>query len=148
RLVTGTLRVASQFACGLRDIGASHRAVLAVLLSAAMLGCQVLALWFILLGCRIDLPFWAATVVLLIVRVGTAIPNAPANVGSTQFFSVLALRFFGVEKTVAAGFSITYFLALTIPLWIIGLFAITSAGINMSMIRSEAAISRYDAGRA
>jgi hypothetical protein len=34
------------------------------------------------------------------------IPNAPANVGSYQFFSVLGLTLFGVDKTVAAGFSI------------------------------------------
>jgi hypothetical protein len=42
---------------------------------------------------------------ILIVRLGTMIPNAPANVGSFQFFTFLALGSFGVEKTVAAGFS-------------------------------------------
>jgi hypothetical protein len=47
----------------------------------------------------------------LFVRLGTAIPNPPANIGTFQFFCVLALSFFGVEKTVAAGFSIVYFLA-------------------------------------
>lgn len=147
RLARKVLSFASEFACGLRDIGAPHRLVLAVLLSAGMLGCQFLALWFILLGCHIDLPFWAGTVVLLIVRVGTAIPNAPANVGSSQFFTVLALEVFGVGKTVAVGVSMTYFLALTIPLWSVGLLAITSAGVHVSTIRSETAVLRYDAGR-
>jgi hypothetical protein len=33
------------------------------------------------------------------------IPSAPANVGSFQFFTFLVLGSFGVEKTVAAGFS-------------------------------------------
>lgn len=145
RVVRGVLRVASQFASGLRDIGASHRVVLAALLSAGMLGCQVLALWFILLGCHLDLPLWVGTVVLLIVRVGTAIPNAPANVGSSQLFTVLALSFFEIKKTIAVGFSITYFLVLTIPLWIIGLLAITSAGIKISNVRSAAALSAQDA---
>jgi len=56
----------------------------------------------------------ACAVILVIVRVGTAIPNAPANIGSHQFFCVLALNLFGVEKTVAAAFSIVYFLALTL----------------------------------
>jgi uncharacterized protein (TIRG00374 family) len=145
RIVSGVLRVASQFASGLRDIGASYRVVLAALLSAGMLGCQALALWFILLGCHLDLPLWVGTIVLLIVRVGTAIPNAPANLGSSQFFTVLALRFFEVKKTIAVGFSITYFLALTIPLWIIGLLAITSAGVKISNIRSAVEVSAYDA---
>jgi glycosyltransferase 2 family protein len=146
RLTRGLSRLTSQLACGFREIGASDRIALAALLSAGMLICQVLAFWFILLGCRIDLPLWAGTIALLIIRLGTAIPNAPGNVGSFQFFCVLALRFFGVGKTVAAGFSITYFLILTIPLWIIGLLAISNAGISVSTIRAEAAAFRYDSG--
>jgi uncharacterized protein (TIRG00374 family) len=148
RLVRGISRFASQFASGLRNIGKPHRIVVAALLSAGMLTCQVLALWFILLGCRINLSLWAGTIILLIVRLGTAIPNAPANVGSIQFFTVLALELFGVEKTIAAGFSITYFLVLTIPLWVIGLFAISDAGINISDIRSKARAFHHDSGYA
>jgi len=139
-------RLASQFARGLRDIGASRPLFLAALLSVGMLGCQVLALWFMMLGCRIDLPLAASAVVLLIVRLGTAIPNAPANVGSLQFFCVLGLSLFRVEKTVAAGFSIVYFLALTLPLWIIGLLAISSAGFNLLTLRFELATLRCGPG--
>ena len=148
RLVRGMSRFASEFASGLRDIGKPQRIALAALLSAGMLTCQVLALWFILLGCRIHLSLSAGAIILLIVRLGTAIPNAPANIGSMQFFSVLALELFGVEKTIAAGFSITYFLVLTIPLWIIGLFAISNAGINIAAIRSEARMVHRDSGYA
>jgi uncharacterized protein (TIRG00374 family) len=147
RVLRGVGRFASQFAQGLRDIRGSHRILLAALLSAGMLACQVLALWFVMLACRIDLPLRTGAIVLLIVRLGTAIPNAPANVGSSQLFTVLALSLFGVEKTVAAGFSIVYFLTLTAPLWVIGLFAISAAGMNLSTLRSEAAALRYDSGR-
>lgn len=148
RLVRAVSRFASELASGLRKIGKPHRIVRAALLSAGMLACQILALWFILLGCRMNLSLSAGTIILLIIRLGTAVPNAPANVGSTQFFSVLALELFGVEKTLAAGFSITYFLVLTIPLWIIGLFAISNAGINISAIRSEATALHRDSGYA
>jgi hypothetical protein len=72
---------------------------------------------------------------LLIVRLGTAIPNAPANIGSHQFFCVLALSLFGVAQTAAAGFSIVYFLALTLPLWILGLLALSRTGLSLSTIR-------------
>jgi hypothetical protein len=72
---------------------------------------------------------------LLILRLGTTMPNAPANVGSFQFFSVLALRLFGVEKTVAVGVSIVYFISLTIPLWILGLLAIAGTGLSLATMR-------------
>jgi uncharacterized protein (TIRG00374 family) len=139
RVLTGLLRFGLQLACRLRDIGISYRLYLAALLSAGMLASQAVALWLMMLACRIHLPFEAAAIVLLVVRLGTVIPNAPANVGSFQFFTVLALRLFGEDKTVAAGFSMVYFLALTVPLWTLGLLAIHRTGMNLSTIRFEAA---------
>jgi glycosyltransferase 2 family protein len=139
RALRGLLSFGLQLACGLRDIGISYRLFLAALLSAGMLASQALALWFMMLACRIDLSLGAAAIVLLIVRLGTAIPNAPANVGSFQFFTVVGLRLFGEDKTVSAGFSMVYFLALTVPLWTLGLLAISRTGMNLSTIRFEAA---------
>jgi glycosyltransferase 2 family protein len=140
RVHTRLLRFGSQLARGVRDIGISGRFWVAALLSAGMLAAQALALWCVMLACRIDLPLGAAAIVLLVVRLGTAIPNAPANIGTFQFFTVVALRLFGVDKTVAAGFSIVYFLALTVPLWILGLLAISRTGLSLGMIRFEAAV--------
>jgi glycosyltransferase 2 family protein len=137
-----------QLASGLRDIGISRRLYLAALLSASMLASQALALWFMMLACRIDLPLGAAAIVMLVVRLGTAIPNAPANVGSFQFFTVLALRLFGEDKTVAAGFSMVYFLALTVPLWTLGLLAISRTGMSLATIRLKAEALGRHAGRA
>ena len=148
RVLSGFSRFASRLASGFHDIGFSHRLCLAALLSAGMLACQILALWFMMIACRIELQLAAGAIVFLVVRLGTAIPNAPANIGTFQFFCVLALSFFGVEKTVAAGFSIVYFLALTVPLWIIGLLAISRTGMSLSTIRLGAAAFRRDPGRA
>jgi hypothetical protein len=67
-------------------------------------------------GYRLDLPVSAGIIVFLIVRLGTALPNAPANVGSFQFFTVFGLSLFGVNQTHAAGFSLVVFLILTAPL--------------------------------
>jgi glycosyltransferase 2 family protein len=144
RVLSWPSRLASQLTSGIRDIGSSCRLVLAALASVAMLACQILALWYMLLACNIGLPLAACAVILLIVRLGTAIPNAPANIGSHQFFCVLALSLFGIEKTVAAGFSIVYFLALTLPLWILGLLALSRTGLSLSTIRLRTGI-RHDA---
>ena len=144
RVLSALSRFVSRLARGFHDIGFSCRLYLAALLSAGMLACQVLALWFMMLAGRIELSLAAGAIVVLVVRLGTAIPNAPANIGTFQFFSVLALSLFGVEKTVAAGFSIVYFLVLTVPLWIIGLLAISHTGMSLSTIRLGAAALRRD----
>jgi hypothetical protein len=137
RVLTGIAGFISRLAGGLRDIGISRRFYFSALLSTGMLACQALAVWFMMLACGIPLPLEAGFIVLLIVRLGTAIPNAPANVGSFQFFTVLALGLFGIDKTVAAAFSIIDFVALTAPLWIIGLWAISRTGMSLSAIRQR-----------
>lgn len=142
RILAAVSAFVSRLASGLREIGISRPLGLAAALSAAMLACQVLAVWFIMLAYGLRLPLGAGAVVLLVVRLGTAIPNAPANVGSFQFFTVVALAIFGVDKTVAAGFSIVDFLVLTAPLWLLGILAISRTGMTLASIRTQIAALR------
>jgi len=122
---------------GLKAIGTSKSFYAAFAISSALLAGQILAFWLIMLAYGFSLSFWAGAVVLLIVHLGTAIPNAPANVGTYQFFVFVGLTLFGVEKTVAAGFSFVVFFLLTVPLWIIGLVALSRTGMSLSLIRGE-----------
>ncbi len=135
---TGLRGFISNLASGLRGIGITKRLYFSALLSAGMLVCQAFAVWFMMLACGIRLPLSAGVVTVMVVRLGTAIPNAPANIGSFQFFTVVALGLFAVDKTAAAGFSIVYFVALTAPLWILGLVAINRTGMSLGTIRLRA----------
>jgi ABC-type branched-subunit amino acid transport system permease subunit len=75
--------------------------------------------------------------VYLIVRLGTAVPNAPANVGTYQFFTVVGLTLFGVSKSAATGFSLVVFLVLTVPLWALGFLALSRGGKTLHAPREE-----------
>lgn len=98
---------------------------------------QALAFWLMMMAYGLRLGLAAGVAVFLVVHVGTILPNAPANVGSFQFFTVLGLSLFGVEKTSAAGFSIVAFLALTLPLWGLGFLALARSGLTLSSIRKD-----------
>lgn len=124
-------------ASGLRQIGASRYFYLAFGLSLGFVTFQALAFWLIMWAYGLRLSFWIGFVVLLIVHLGTAIPNAPANVGSYQFFTVLGLTLFGIEKTIATGFSLVVFFLLTVPLWVIGLWAFGRSGTTLAEIKGE-----------
>jgi glycosyltransferase 2 family protein len=125
----------AEIASGLRSIGFSRKFWIAVALSVGLLAFQGLATWFAMLAFGLSLPVVAGMVVLFIIRLGTAIPNAPANVGSFQFFAVVALAIYGVEKTTAAGFSIVFFLILTVPLWTLGLASLIGSGTKLSTLK-------------
>jgi hypothetical protein len=68
---------------------------------------------------------------------GIAIPNTPSNVGTYQFFVVVGLTLFEIDKTTASGFSVVAFIVLTIPLWILGFIAITHTGMRLRDIQNE-----------
>jgi uncharacterized membrane protein YbhN (UPF0104 family) len=107
----------------------------AVLTSILMPFCQVLGLWCMMRSYGLGLSFMSAVVVLLVINLGVSLPNAPANMGAYQFFCVLGLSVFQVEKTRATGFSFLAFLALTIPFIFLGFAALVRSGLSMSSLR-------------
>ena len=96
-----------------------------------------LAFAFMMPACGLKLPLWVGVVVFFIVHLGD---RGAQHAGECRFLSVLptlGLTLFGVDKATAAGFSIVVFLALTIPLWIIGFIALTVSGMNLKRVRLE-----------
>jgi hypothetical protein len=123
----------------LRIASKTTAALLAFVLSLVLLLLQGFSFWFVMRAYGLRLSFLMGLAVFIIVHLGTLVPTAPANVGSYQFFTVLGLTLFGVEKSTAAGFSLVVFAVLTAPLWAIGLWALGSSGLTFLEIRSELA---------
>ena len=82
----------------------------------------------------LDATPWVGAATLLIVQLGTAIPNAPANLGTYQFFCVVGLMHFGIDKPVAVGFSVVVFVILTVPLWLLGSGALGRSGLSLTAL--------------
>jgi len=98
-----------------------------------------LAFWAVSRADHLSLGLVAAFVVMVVVRIGTMIPGAPANLGTHQFSTVLGLSLYGVPQPQAAGFSLVVFTVLTIPLLVLGLCACLSAGLTWGSIRQSIA---------
>jgi glycosyltransferase 2 family protein len=108
---------------------------LAFLASSFVLILQAMAFWFVMKAYDLPFSFWIGAAVFLIVHLGTAIPNAPANIGTFQFFVVAGLTFFGLDKATSTAFSIAVFVILTIPLWLIGFIALGRSGLTLARVR-------------
>ena len=109
-----------------------------VLISGLYLGLQVVSVWALMNAYGFDLSFWVAGGVLVLVRLGTVIPNAPGNLGLIQVACVVALRLFDVESDTAKTFSFVMFFALTLPLLIGGAIATALTGVNIGELRDRA----------
>jgi glycosyltransferase 2 family protein len=122
---------------GLHAMGTAPSFYPAVLASLLMPFCQVMGLWAMMQGYGLHLPFSAAVVVLLVINLGVSLPNAPANVGSYQFFCVVGLSVFQIEKSTATGFSIFAFLALTLPIALLSFVALIRSGLSLKSMRER-----------
>ncbi len=105
---------------------------------------QVFSYWALMKSFQLDLSVWDAAAVLAIVRLGTAVPNAPANIGLINAACMIALYdVFGVERNDATTFSFVLFLALTLPLMASGYIATALTGLNLGEIHHHARQRMY-----
>jgi hypothetical protein len=124
---------------GLHAMGNARTMAAVSGISAIYLVLQIFSVYWLMVASDLGLSFWAASAVLIITRLGTAVPNTPGNIGSFQFFCVLALALFDVDKTQAATFSVTLFATLTLPLLLGGFVAVALTGLKLHDIKHRAA---------
>jgi uncharacterized protein (TIRG00374 family) len=123
---------------GLHAMGRSPSFLGAAAISLLYLAAQLLPIYAIVRGLELNVPLGAVAVVLLVLRIGTTLPQAPGNVGGFQFFVVLALQLFDVDKGEAAGFATLLFLVVTVPLLVGGAIASALTGIRIRDLQHHA----------
>ncbi|RPI13440.1 MAG: UPF0104 family protein [Acidobacteriales bacterium] len=123
---------------GLHAMSASRWFYASAAVSVLYLAVQLIPVYAVMKGLQLDLPLAAVAVVLVILRLGTALPQAPSNVGGFQFFTVVALRLFDVDKATATGFATVFFVVATLPLIAAGAIASAMAGIGIGDLRRHA----------
>jgi glycosyltransferase 2 family protein len=123
---------------GLHGMGNSPSFYMAFLVSLGYLAFQIVPVYVLMVGYGLDLSFGVAAVVLIVLRLGTVLPQAPGNVGAFQFFTVMALRLFGVDRATAIGFATMMFVVVTVPLWLAGLVAVAMTGMKIRDLQHHA----------
>ena len=85
-----------------------------------------------------DVSIFAAFALMVILRLGAVVPQAPGNVGTYNGITVLGLSLFGVPIPVAKRFSIILWTAITIPLLLVGFIAVAITGVKMGDLHKNA----------
>jgi uncharacterized protein (TIRG00374 family) len=123
---------------GVHVMGSSRSFIAVVFMSLLYLALQVLPILFLMIGYGMELSPWAAVVVLVVLRLGTVVPQAPGNVGSFQALTILGLKVFGLDRGDATGFATLLFLVVTVPLWMAGFVALIATRMRLDDIHRDA----------
>jgi len=125
------MRKLTTFLLGFNALARPRTLSLAALLSFLYLASQVVPIYALAHGYGVPLSAFAATTVLIILRLGTVIPQGPGNVGVSQAVLVLGLSLFGVDKNTATGLATVLFAVITVPLVMSGFVAFLITGFRI-----------------
>lgn len=106
-------------------IGHSRYLYYAFFLSAVLLVAQMIPVWAAFQGYGFDLSLRQAFALMVIVRLTSAVPQAPGNIGLFQLFTKeVLIRIFYVVSSDAARFSVVLWGIMTLPLLLGGFVAL------------------------
>jgi uncharacterized protein (TIRG00374 family) len=137
KLTRHVIPVIERLIDGVRNIGKSGLLPAILSLSLLKLAMQSLAFLALMWAYGLNPSLGKGLAVFLIAYLGMCIPSTPASAGVFQLFVVIALEMFGVAKAEASGFALVAFVAGTLPLSIIGFFALAQSEMTLRKMRRE-----------
>jgi len=98
---------------------------------------HIVAIYFLFHMFNLDLPFWAAVVVIIINYLALMIPVTPGNLGSFQLAVVAGLNIFSVPKTEAVLFSMILYVVDMLPMIGLSTFFLFKEHFSISEISED-----------
>jgi uncharacterized protein (TIRG00374 family) len=94
--------------------------------------------WFVMHAFNFSVSFFALMLMNGIVNLATTIPSAPGYIGTFDAPGIAVLTAYGVEHSVAAGYTIVLHVALWLPITLLGAYYLAREGITWSdSLRTE-----------
>lgn len=123
----------------LHRIGHSRYLYFAVGVSIPYLLLQIVPIYAIMQAYGFDSVSWAqAATLMVLLRLGGVLPQAPGNIGLFQVVSTLVLTLFGAPVAMSRRFAFILFVVVTVPLLVVGFVALIASGAKMGDIHREA----------
>jgi uncharacterized protein (TIRG00374 family) len=123
----------------LHRIGHSRFLYLSAAVSVPYLLMQIVPVYAVMQAYGFDGVSWAqAGALMVLLRLGSVLPQAPGNVGLFQVLSTLFLTLFGVPAAEAKPFALILWAVVTVPLLVAGFVALVASGSKMADIQREA----------
>jgi glycosyltransferase 2 family protein len=123
----------------LHRIGHSRYLYFAATVSIPYLLLQIVPIYAIMQAYGFDSVSWAqAATLMVLLRLGGVLPQAPGNIGLFQVVSTLVLTLFGAPVAMSRRFAFILFAVVTVPLLLVGFIALIASGAKMGDIQREA----------
>ncbi|MBN1266762.1 MAG: flippase-like domain-containing protein [Anaerolineales bacterium] len=142
RLVPQKFRSSYQVICdrfldGLSSLRSPKDILMVLLTSIVIWLFETWKYWFVMHAFPFTVSFFALMLMNGIVNLATTIPSAPGYVGTFDATGIAVLEAFGVQSSIAAGYTIVLHAALWLPITLLGAFYMARESISWQNVQQE-----------
>ena len=139
RLHDKVIGVMNKFLDGLASLRSPFNVLMVFFTSVIIWLLETGKYWFVMHAFDFSVSFFALMLMNGIVNLATTIPSAPGYIGTFDAPGIAVLTAYGVEHSVAAGYTLVLHVALWLPITLLGAYYLAREGIQWSdSLRAEA----------
>ena len=128
----------ARFIEGLKSLSAPRDVVMIFGISVVIWLLETVKYWFVMHAFAFQVSFLVLMLMNGIVNLATTIPSAPGYIGTFDAPGIAILTAYGVEHSVAAGYTLVLHVALWLPITLLGAYFLTREGMHWTdSLRAE-----------
>ena len=140
RLHEKVISLMTKFLDGLASLRSPFNVLMVFFTSVVIWLLETGKYWFVMQAFDFNVSFFALMLMNGIVNLATTIPSAPGYIGTFDAPGIAVLTAYGVEHSIAAGYTLVLHVALWVPITLLGAYYLTREGIRWSdALRAETA---------
>ncbi len=124
------LGVVRRFLTGLESLRSPKDAIMVFLTSILIWLLETGKYWFVMHAFPFEVTFFTLMLMNGIVNLATTIPSAPGYIGTFDAPGIAVLQAYGVDKSIAAGYTLVLHVALWLPITALGAYYLARMGFN------------------
>ena len=132
RLHTRIISIMGKFLDGLASLRSPFNVLMVFFTSVIIWLLETGKYWFVMHAFNFSVSFFALMLMNGIVNLATTIPSAPGYIGTFDAPGIAVLTAYGVEHSIAAGYTLVLHVALWLPITLLGAYYLAREGIRWS----------------
>jgi uncharacterized protein (TIRG00374 family) len=131
------LGLAVRFLSGLECLRSPRETLMIFLTSVVIWLLETGKYWFVMHAFPFEVSFFTLMLMNGIVNLATSIPSAPGYVGTFDAPGIAVLSAYGVDRAVAAGYTLILHVALWVPITALGAYYLAREGIHWGEVATD-----------
>jgi uncharacterized protein (TIRG00374 family) len=121
---------ADRFMTGLYALRSGRAVFMLFVTSIIIWLAETVKYWFVMHAFGFSVPFWVLMLMNGIVNLATTIPSSPGYVGTFDAPGIEILSLFGVDRALAASYTLVLHAALWLPITLLGLWYMARESVS------------------